>query len=127
MSWGIGEPRYPQIATFWKIVEQKENYATVSLSTSSKDKEKNWHNSNWSYCKFVGTALRGLEELNEKDKIVVKQGKIDRDPWVDKDGKKQYPKNEKITIFAWERYAPGQNDNNDMPPVVEEGDEDIPF
>jgi hypothetical protein len=131
MSWNIGESSYPQIATFWKVIEQKENVAIVSLGTSSKDKEKKWHNSNWSYCRFVGTALRGLEELNEKDRIVIKKGKIDRDSWIDPEDpekkKRLYPKNEKITIFAWERYVPESNNNEDMPPVVEEDDENPPF
>jgi len=132
MSWNIGESRYPQICTFWKIAEDHETWATVSLGTSSKDKEKNWHNSNWPFCRFVGTAYRGLDELREKDRIVIKSGKIDREPYIDKDGNKQYPKNEKITIFAWEKYVPEENggsgSNMDRPPIVEDDDLDsMPF
>jgi single-stranded DNA-binding protein len=129
MSWNIGEQRYPQVATFWKIAEEKDNYAVVSLGTSSKDKEKNWHNSNWSFVKFVGNAHKGLDALKEGDKIIIKSGKIDRDAWVDKEGKKQYPKNEKITVFAWEPYVPEQRESGgmDTPPVVEENTDELPF
>jgi len=127
MAWNIGEQKYPQLATFWKIQEEQEKFSVVSLGTSSKDKEKNWHNSSWSWCRFVGNANKDLHELKEGDKIVIVSGKIDRDSWVDKDGTKQYPKNEKITIFAWKKYEPSEKeDARDVPPVVEESD-DVPF
>lgn len=129
MSWNIGENKYPQLATFWEVYEDKGTYAVVSLGTSSKDKDKNWHNSNWKFCRFVGSAYKNLDELSPKDRIVIKAGKVDREPWVDKDGNKQYPKNEKITIFAWEKYVPEDGEdrsNQDEPPVVEESDE-YPF
>ena len=127
MSWSIGERRYPQVATFWDIKESKGNYAVVSLSTSSRDKEKNWHNSNWGFCRFVGSAVEGLEDLKEKDRIVIKSGKIAKDMYIDKDGNKAFPKNEQITIFAWEKYVPedrGESGGMDTPPEVEE---ELPF
>lgn len=126
MSWNIGEHRYPQIATFWEVKESKNSYAVVSLSTSSKDKEKVWHNSNWGFCRFVGKAVEGLDDLKEKDRIVIKSGKIAKDVYTDKDGNKAYPKNEQITIFAWEKYVPEDREDGDMdtPPEVEE---ELPF
>jgi len=125
MAWNIGEQKYPQLSTFWNIQEQKDNYTIVSLGTSSKDKEKNWHNSRWSYCRFVGNANKGLDELKKGDRIVIVSGKIDRDSW-EKDGVKQYPKNEKITIFAWEKYVPETSvpTGMDTPPEVESSDDD---
>jgi hypothetical protein len=39
MSWYIGEHKFPQRATFWKIVEDKGTWATVSLGTSKENKE----------------------------------------------------------------------------------------
>jgi single-stranded DNA-binding protein len=131
MAFYIGEHRYDQRATFWKIVEDKGTYAVVSLGTSKKDKEKNWHNSNWSFCRFVGNAYKGLEELQEKDQIVIVSGLIDREPYVDKDGVKQWPKNEKITIFAWKKYVPESEESSD-PPLMESDEEEpnednIPF
>jgi len=126
MAWNISEQKYPQLATFWNIQEEKDNYSVVSLGTSSKDKEKNWHNSSWGYCRFVGNANKGLDELKKGDRIVIVSGKIDRDSW-EKDGVKQYPKNEKITIFSWEKYVPeDREDPRDTPPIVEESDE-APF
>jgi len=131
MAFNIGEQKYPQLATFWRIQEEKDNYSIVSLGTSSKDKEKNWHNSGWGYCRFVGGANKDLDTLKEGDKIVIVSGKIDRDSWVDQEGKKQYPKNEKITIFSWEKYVPDSSARTgmDAPPVVEtnEDEEDAPF
>jgi hypothetical protein len=129
MAWNIGEHRYDQRATFWKIVEDKGTWATVSLGTSHKDKEKNWHNSNWSFCRFVGNAYKGLDELQEKDQIVILSGLIDRDPYLDKDGVKQWPKNEKITIFAWKKYVPENAPEEEVTGVPEEEIEDngMPF
>jgi len=133
MSWNIGEHRYPQVATFWKIVEDKESYAVVRLSTSRRDKEKNWHNSSWSFCRFVGNAYNNLESLREKDKIEIVSGTISREPYVDQNGEKTYPKNEQITVFAWKLYVPENNNSSmDNPPVVEdeaesEEDEENPF
>ena len=130
MAWNIGEQKYPQLATFWSVQEEKDNYSIVSLGTSSKDKEKNWHNSSWGYCRFVGNANKGLDELKKGDRIVIVSGKIDRDSW-EKDGVKQYPKNEKITIFSWEKYVPESTAGTgmDAPPIVEsnEDEEDAPF
>jgi len=130
MAWNIGEHRYPQVCTFWKIVEDKDTYATVSISTSRRDKDKVWHNSNWSFVRFVGNAYKGLSELEEKDKIVIKSGTIEREPYVDKNGDKQWPKSEKITVFAWEKYEPENRENNgggmDTPPKVDDTDE-FPF
>ena len=130
MSWKIGENKYPQMATFWKIVEDHDTWAVVSLGTSTKDKEKKWHNSNWGFCRFVGkNAYNGIKDLEEKDRIIIKSGLIDQEAYTDKDGKKVYPKYPKITIFAWEKYEPESQDD-DAPPVVEESEEDdndLPF
>ena len=129
MAWNIGESRYPQVVTFWKIFKDHDTYAEVSVSTSRRDKEKVWHNSNWSFVRFVGNAYKGLSELEEKDRIVIKSGTIEREPWTDKDGNKQYPKSEKITVFAWEKYVPEDRESGgglDTPPKVDDT-EDFPF
>jgi single-stranded DNA-binding protein len=127
MALNIGEQKYPQLATFWEIKESKDTVSTVSLSTSSRDKEKNWHNSNWSWCRFVGGANKDLDTLKKGDKIVIVSGKVDRDSW-EKDGVKQYPQNEKITIFSWKKYVPeDREDPRDTPPIVEESEDEAPF
>ena len=127
MSWNIGENKYPQVATFWKVQEDKGTYATVSLSTSKKDKDKNWHNSNWSYVRFVGNAYDDLKSLKEKDKIIIKAGQISREPYKDKGEKVVWPKNEQITVFAWTRYEPEDRGEVDTPPQVEEDSDELPF
>lgn len=128
MSWNIGEARYPQVATFWEIKEDHDIWAVVSISTSRKDKEKEWHNSNWSFCRFVGNAYKGLHDLEKKDRIVIKAGVIAQEAY-DSDGEKKYPKNPQITIFAWEKYEAPEGSGGskmDTPPVVED-DEELPF
>jgi hypothetical protein len=131
MSWNIGEHRYPQLATFWSL-EDKGTYAVVKLGTSSKDKEGNWHNSTWSFVRFVGKAYNNnLLNLEEKDRIEILSGKIDREPYTDKDGNRAWAKNEKITVFAWKKYVPedrvSESESNETPVVEEEDDGKLPF
>jgi hypothetical protein len=64
-----------------------------------------------------------LEELQEKDQIIIVSGLIDRNPYFDKDGVKQWPKNEKITIFAWKKYIPEDEETSEVPVVENEEDE----
>jgi single-stranded DNA-binding protein len=126
MSWSIGENKYPQIATFWKIAEDHDTWAVVSLSTSNKDKDKNWHNSNWNFVRFVGAeAYKNLKTLNKQDKIVIKSGRISQEQYTDKDGKLQFPKNPQITVFAWEKYVPAKKEDSVDP--SEPTEEEFPF
>lgn len=122
MSWNIGKSEYDQIATFWKIKEDHDTWAVVALSTSHKDKNKEWHNSNWNFVRFVGTAYKNIKTLKEKDKIVIKAGSISSEPY-EKDGKTEYPKTPQIAVFAWERYNPVKKED-----VVDPSEaEDFPF
>ena len=125
MSWNIGKSEYEQRATFWKIQEDNKTWATVSLTTSHRDKEKNWHNSNWGFVRFVGKAYEGLKSLKEKDIIVIKAGTISSEPYIDGDGKKQFPKNPQITVFAWEKYNPQAKSETASPDPSEESE--FPF
>jgi hypothetical protein len=129
MAWNIGEHRYPQVSTFWGVKEKHDKYAIVSLSTSRKDKEGNWFNSNWGFVRFVGKAVNGLDELEPKDRIEIVSGMITSEPYM-KDGEKAYPKTPQIVVFAWKRYVREEGGGNDIPPVVEEEDSDeesLPF
>lgn len=129
MSFNIGERRYATVATYWQTREKHEKYAIVSLSTSRKDKEGNWYNSNWGFVRFVGNAINGLDELEPKDRIEIVQGTISSEPYM-KDGEKLYPKTPQIVVFAWKRYVREEQESggNDTPPVVEEdNEEELPF
>jgi len=125
MSWNIGKSEYDQIATFWSIKEDHDTWAVVSISTSHKYKDKNWHNSNWNFVRFVGTAYKNLKTLKEKDKVVIKSGRISSEPY-EKDGKKEFPKTPQITVFAWERYVPNQPSGAEKVDPSEDGEE-FPF
>jgi len=54
MLW-IGNGKYPQAVTVWQI-EDKEKYAQVRMSTSSKNKDGEYTNSKLELCRFVGKA-----------------------------------------------------------------------
>lgn len=123
MSWNIGKSEYDQIATFWEIKEDHDTWAVVSLGTSRRDKDKNWHNSNWGFVRFVGNAYKGLKTLNKKDRIVIKAGNISSEPY-EKDGKTEYPKSPQIAVFAWEKYT-GVKKEDAVDPS--EDGEDFPF
>jgi hypothetical protein len=125
MSWNIGKSEYDQIATFWSIKEDHDTWAVVSISTSHRDKDKNWHNSNWNFVRFVGAAYKGLKALKEKDKIIIDAGRISSEPY-EKDGKREFPKTPQITVFAWKKYVPAQVAEQDKVDPSE-GDEEFPF
>jgi hypothetical protein len=128
--WNVGETKYPQFVTVWKV-EDKQNYASVDVSTSRKDKKTGEYvNSNWKYVRFVGNAYNDdLVNMPKQTRIVIKAGGISSEPYVDKDGNKAWPKYPGIVVFAWE-YPPersgGNDSQNEEPPEVEETDE-APF
>ena len=57
----------------WKV-EKKEKYTALSCSTSDKQQDGNYKNSNWNV-RLVGKA--NDVEVAEGDKIVVKSGKVE--------------------------------------------------
>jgi hypothetical protein len=127
MSWQIGENKYPQLAVVWEV-EDHDTYAIVKLGTSRKDKKTNeYANSNWSFVRFVGEAYKGITEVPEKTRIVIKSGRISQEPYM-KDGVRTWPKSPQITVFAWaEVEQSGQPSKQDEPPVVEESSDELPF
>ena len=90
-------------AHVWKIVEQNEKYSVIRLGTSDKIKgTQDYKNSTWGFVRFVGKAHTIIGKIEEGMDIAILSGKISREPYVDKDGNKQYPKNESIVVFDWE-------------------------
>jgi hypothetical protein len=125
----IGQNEYPQYAVIWEI-DDRQTYAVVKMGTSRKDKKTDTYlNSNWSFVKFVGNAYKDIDQLKEKDRIVIKAGGISWEPYVDKEGKKAWAKNPALVVFAWEFPEPSDGSpkrgaNMDTPPVVED---ELPF
>jgi hypothetical protein len=131
MSWKIGKQEYDQTATVWSV-ESKGTYAIVALSTSRKDKKtEEYVNSNWKFCKFVGKAFEGIEDVPEKTRIIIKSGLIEHAPYM-KDGEKVWAKNPSITIFAWEfaenagEKTTATKSSKPAPKRTHQADEEIP-
>ena len=119
-----------QRVSIWKI-EMKENYALVRMGSSRQDKASGeYKNSTWSFYRFVGEAFKKIDQLNEKDRIVLKGAGISLEPYVDKNGETQYPKIPQIVVFNWEPFVPDGNNStsgDSAPVVASSDDEDLPF
>lgn len=134
--------------TKMKIVSvvDKGNYSQIKGKTGRKDKQTGeWHNSTWNFINFVGTAHKKIGELEEaladtekfengdsKDGIwiVLKSVGLENASWKDESGTTRYPKNYKLTVFAWE-FPDDSGGSMDRPPVVAqddyEDDDEMPF
>jgi len=124
--WRLGQSDYDQLAFVWEI-EDKKTYALVKLGTSRKDRKTGeYKNSTWSFCKFVGNSYHSILDVDLKSQIIIKSGGISLEPYIDKDGNKQYPKNPQIVIFDWEYYENKKTKNNDDSSFEEEINE-LPF
>ena len=101
-------------AKVWKV-DKKENYTTLQISTSDKQQDDTYKNSNWN-CRVVGKAKD--IEVNEGDRIVIDSAKVEN-VW-DKKNKKNWLN---IIVFSFE--TEGQQDN----PFVESDNSDdmLPF
>ena len=119
-----------QRVSVWKI-EIKENHALVRMGSSRKEKSSGeYKNSTWSFVRFVGEAFKKIDQLKEKDRIVLKGAGISLEPYVDKNGETQYPKIPQIVVFNWKPFVPdGNSDSNNATPIVVSSDdeEDLPF
>ena len=129
-----------QYATIWKI-ETEEKYSNVRLTTSRKDKEGEYHNSNWSFVRFIGEAHDKVKDitLGDKEKLRIKitSGHFTNEPY-EQDGEKKYPKNPKFVVFKFE-FSDNKTETNssktdtkskkgyDTPPAVDDEDDGVPF
>jgi hypothetical protein len=124
----------------------KENYSVVKLRTARHDESNDkWINSSF-FTMFVGNAHKKINELKKEIDLLecfengdvrggvpifLKSVGISNESFQ-KDGKTVFPKNYKITVFAWEFQDELKNQANlDNPPsieVSEENEEDeLPF
>ena len=115
----------------WDI-DKRDNYALVRMGSSRKEKSSgDYKNSTWSFVRFVGNAFKKIDDLSIKDKIVLKGAGISLEPYVDKNGETQYPKNPQIVVFNWEPFSyedGGQTSGGANAPVVASSDdENLPF
>ena len=108
----------------WKI-EDKGNFKLVDLGDSDKKQDGTYKNFTWFRCMFVSSA--GQLQINEKDTIEIKNGKITMDKYQDK----WYPK---VVIFEAEIIKRAEQQGGDYSPKTDPcyktadfGDSDIPF
>jgi len=79
----------------WKI-EEKGNFKLVDLGDSDKNQDGTYKNFTWFRCLFVSSAAQ--LQINEKDTIEVKSGKITMEKYQEK----WYPK---VVVFEAEIVA----------------------
>jgi hypothetical protein len=113
--------------TVWEI-DSKENYSVVSLSSSRKDKKNDKYvHSNWKYARFLAEAHTKAGELKERDRIKINGG-FSWEPYLDDQGNKKWSRVPTLMVFdfVYPEAKPGSG-NPDLPPVVAEEDDSIPF
>ena len=115
--------------TVWSVEFENDNRAKVSLSRSRKVRDNDYDkllenagiaNNGYitdfsdSFVNFVGKAVNQLKkyDIKEKDRIYCDID-ITNEPYVDKDGKKAYPKGFKHTVYEFE--LPGSNEEEGQP------------
>jgi hypothetical protein len=117
---GTGGSKY---VTFWSV-EDKGKYSEVKMSSSTKNKDGEYENSNW-FARFVGKAHNTVGQLAEKDKIEITQGGIKK--YYDKENKKEYYN---VVVFDFEVMGEGGgvNPKANQDDFVEVDDSsDVPF
>jgi hypothetical protein len=111
-----------QKVTVWKL-ENKGNYTEVQMSTSRKDKTSGkFVNSSWSFVKFVGDAHKKANTLQRGDRIELNGAGESKEPYTDKEGKVQYPKNPQQVVFNFSKIEKNNapSSQEDVPSVEEE-------
>ena len=74
-------------AKVWHI-DRQDKYTDVRISTSEKDKDGNYINSNW-FARLIGHAHQKLKDIKEEDRITITQAKLSNEPYTDKEGNKK--------------------------------------
>lgn len=114
-------------AKVWKV-DRKEKYTDLTISTSEKDKDGNYINSNW-YPRAIGHAHNSLKDINEGDRITIKQAKLSMDPY-EKDGQKKYAFRFLILeaeINEKNKEKTSKADKEESELMDKEEEEDLPF
>lgn len=115
-------------------VENKGNYFKARLSTSRKDQNDNYVNSNWNGM-FVSKAKDKAGVLSDKSRIKITSGAITNEPYETADGEKKYWVT--VKIFDFENLEHSNESNSSSAskkskkkksePVEDIDDEDVPF
>lgn len=95
-------------ATVWSV-EDKGNFVRGRISTSEKDKDGKYINSNW-FVTFVGKAKEPALALSTRDRIKIISGKISNTTTGEGKDKKSFVN---VVIFDFENLSNSQNESND--------------
>lgn len=106
----------------WEV-EMKEKYAKGRISTSDKNQNGEYINSNW-FCTFVGKAKDKAEELEGTERLNILSGKVSNVGRKQDDG--SYKNFTGVTIFDFE-VMDGNNAPARDADVEVIGEEDLPF
>lgn len=100
------------VATVWKIKDSdgENRFRDVQISTSRRNKKTGEYESDFSgYVRFVANAVAGVEDLKEKDRIILKNVDVSRR--YDKKKRKEFVN---FTVFGWERATNTDNNEEDQ-------------
>jgi hypothetical protein len=113
-------------ATIWNV-KDKNKFAEVRFSTSRKDpkNEGKYLNSTWSFVRFVSDAYKKSVDLSKKDKIIITKAGMSLEPYEDKEGNTQYPKNPALVVFDFDMNNPAPREED--PSESSENPDDIPW
>lgn len=109
-------------AKLWNI-EMKEKFAKGRITTSDKNKEGEYINSNW-FATFVGKAKDKAEELEGNERINILSGKVTNVGYKQDDG--TYKNFTGVTIFDFD-VMESNGGGASKPEVETVGEEDLPF
>ena len=103
--------------------EDKGKYVQSNLSTGKKKQDGTWDNMYWK-ARFVGKCKDEAVELQDKDKIEIKQGIIENN--YDKENKKLWLT---VVIFDFEVMNKAQKDDtlDDFEAIDDEDMTELPF
>ena len=71
-------------AKVWKVTPA-EKYLDLQISTSEKDQNGNYINSNW-FPRAIGHAFNALKNIKEGDRITITKCKLSNEKYTAKDG-----------------------------------------
>lgn len=76
-------------ATVWKAtLSENKKYMDLQISTSEKDADGNWKNSNW-FPRVIGHALNSLKGVKREDRITITKSKFTNESYEDENGNKK--------------------------------------
>lgn len=115
-----------QYAKIWEI-KMSEKYADLRISTSEKNQDGTYANSNW-FARFLGGGLKDIVNFKEGDRVKITKGKVVNEPYTDKAGnKKSFVR---VMIYGIESadsnntYTPAQSATT--PPQPKPSEEPVP-